>query len=39
MCLDSAVDDFLGTCAKRAAELRAGELGLVPLASRLILYY
>jgi hypothetical protein len=38
-CLDSAFDGFLGTCARRAAELRAGGLGSVPLASRLICYY
>jgi hypothetical protein len=35
-CLDSAFDGFHGTCAKRAAELRAGGLGSVPMASRLI---
>jgi hypothetical protein len=38
-CLDSAFDGFLGTCARRAAELRAGGLGPVPVASRLICYY
>jgi hypothetical protein len=38
-CLDLAFDRFLGTCARRAAELRAGALGSVPLASRLISYY
>jgi hypothetical protein len=38
-CLDSAFDGFLGTCAGRAAELRAGGLGSVPIASRLISYY
>jgi hypothetical protein len=37
-CLDSAFDGFLGTCARRAAELRAGGLGSVPMASRLISY-
>jgi hypothetical protein len=35
-CLDSAFDGFLGTCARRAAELRAGGLGSVPMASRLV---
>jgi hypothetical protein len=38
-CLDSAFDEFLGTCARLAAELRAGGLGPVPVASRLICYY
>jgi hypothetical protein len=38
-CLDSAFDGFLGTCARRAAELRAGGLGSVPMASKLISYY
>jgi hypothetical protein len=38
-CLDSAFDGFLGTCARRAAELWAGGLGSVPMASRLISYY
>jgi hypothetical protein len=38
-CLDLVFDGFLGTCARRAAELRAGDLGSVPLASRLICYY
>jgi hypothetical protein len=38
-CLDSAFDGFLGTCARRAAELRAGGLRPVPVASRLICYY
>jgi hypothetical protein len=38
-CLDSAFDGFLGTCTRRAAELRAGGLGSVPMAPRLISYY
>jgi hypothetical protein len=38
-CLDSAFDGFLGTCARRAAELRARGLRSVPIASRLIFYY
>jgi hypothetical protein len=38
-CLDLAFNRFLGTCARRAAELRAGGLGSVPMASRLISYY
>jgi hypothetical protein len=38
-CLDSAFDEFLGTCARRDAELWAGGLGSVPMASRLISYY
>jgi hypothetical protein len=38
-CLDLAFDGFLGTCARRAAELRAGGLGSVSMASRLISYY
>jgi hypothetical protein len=39
-CLDSAFDGFLGTCARRSTELRAGGLGPVPLASTgLICYY
>jgi hypothetical protein len=38
-CLDSAFQGFLGACARRAAELRAGGLGSVPMASRLISYY
>jgi hypothetical protein len=38
-CLDFAFDGFLGTCARRAAELRAGGLGSVPMGSRLISYY
>jgi hypothetical protein len=37
-CLDSTFDGFLGTCARRAAELWAGGLGSVPMASRLISY-
>jgi hypothetical protein len=38
-CLDSAFDGLLGTCARRATELRARGLGSVPMASRLISYY
>jgi hypothetical protein len=38
-CLDSMFDGFLGTCARRAAELRAGDLVSVPMASRRISYY
>jgi hypothetical protein len=38
-CLDSTFDGFLRTCTRRAAELRAGGLGSVPMASRLISYY
>jgi hypothetical protein len=35
-CLDSACDGFLGTCARRAAELRAGGSGSVPKADLLL---
>ena len=38
-CLDSAFDEFLGTCARRAAELRMGGLDSAPLASRLLCYF
>jgi hypothetical protein len=33
-CLDSSFDEFLGTCARRAAELRMGGLNSAPMASR-----
>ena len=38
-CLDSAFDEFLGTCARRAAELRMGGLDSCPLAARLLCFY
>jgi hypothetical protein len=37
-CLDSAFDGLRGTCTVRAAEIRAGGLESVPLASSLICY-
>lgn len=38
-CLDSSFDEFLGTCARRAAELRMGGLDSAPMASRLLCYF
>ena len=38
-CLDTAFDEFLGTCARRAAELRMGGLDSAPTASRLLCYF
>jgi hypothetical protein len=35
-CLDSFFDEFLGTCARRAAELRMGGRDLAPMASMLL---
>ncbi|GAQ92921.1 hypothetical protein KFL_012040010 [Klebsormidium nitens] len=35
-CLDSSFDEFLGTCARRAVELRMGGLESAPMASRLL---
>src|SRR3569623_1824267 len=34
-----AMDEFLGTCARRAAELRMGGLDSAPMASRLLCYF
>ena len=38
-CLDSSFDEFLGTCARRAAELRIGGLDPRQLTSRLLCFY
>jgi hypothetical protein len=38
-CLNSSFDEFLGTCARRAAELRMGGLDSAPMAPKLLCYF
>jgi hypothetical protein len=38
-CLDLSFNEFLGTCARRATELRMGGLDLAPIASMLLCYF